>query len=509
MLSSARRGTVAVCDRASSNSKAAQQNVAGNPTVEAVNAVSQLLRRASTTESPRRTLTKGKGKADDMYQSVPAISPEEYQKLPHSIQRKYFSSEERLQIAQRSAVEKRQRQPSKKTAVSTPALRSTTSTEFVKRRKTVKKSDTKKQRRSSLPLIFTAEAAKGEAAWFDSLPEKVKRSQFDDNERTAFSQTAPLDRPHTSSSHKPILDHFCWDKNRSASAEVPRMPSSPCTTLSSHSPSPSFATSHSHESRASNRTPHSSRLPPALTIPKSRTPEQERLASRRNFLLHPIPLPPPVLAPVTTLLSPDTAEHLEANQFSSIIVRLEESPSDADITPTQELDMAHHKLKNAPPAWYDEKLDFGFDDRKPPGNISDAWELPRTLSPSISDTASSHGPMTPISPALHSFDLKPEHSTIQAEQNNVTNFSHLQSQRSYEVLKPRRGGPKHLVDGFYEGQATSQPYSITVHYDNQDPLALETLPVCDDLTGSQGAFAVHNDNGSRGFRKVLKVIRGH
>lgn len=524
-MSSERRGTVAACNNTKKSFLDTHHNAAADSNVEAVNAITHLLRRASTNDTPRRTLVRHRSKPDTMNKPTPAITPEEYDRLPNSIQyvtlrasqalantfrRKYFSSEERLQIAQRSAVEKRQRQPSKKSDTSTPS-QPVSSCECSKRRKTVKKIDTKKQRRSSLPLVFVAEAAQGEAAWFDSLPEKVKRSQFDERERTAFSRTAPPERPHTSSSHKPVFDHFGWDKNRSASAETPRMPSSPCTTPSLHSPSLSVATSRSHESRSSTRTRQT--LPPALVMPKSRTPEQERLATRRNFLLHPIPLPPPVLAPVATLPSPDTSEYIQSKQLGSIVVRLEQSMSDDDTTPTQELGIAQGKLKNLPPAWYDEKLDFGFDIRKPSTSTLDSWDNPRTLSPSVSDTASSQGPMTPISPALHSFDVKAEHHTslqqIMERDNQVTNFSHLQAQRSYEVLKPRRNGAKHLVDGFYEGHDPDKPYSVTVQYGNNDPLALETLPVCDDMTGAHGAFAMQPENNASGFRKVLKVIRGH
>ena len=87
--------------------------------------------------------------------------------------------------------------------------------------------------------------------------------------------------------------------------------------------------------------------------------------------------------------------------------------------------------------------------------------------------------MTPISPAINASQpleaanpTQPSLQQIIESDLNVTNVSHLQQATSdYDMMKPRRSKPKHLVDGFYENQDPEQPYSITIHYGNHDPLS--------------------------------------
>lgn len=430
--------------------------------------------------------------------------------------KKYFSSEERLQIAQQSAAEKRQRKPSNKSESS--EVQSPTLSEAPRRRRTFRKSDTKKQRRSSLPSAFnpTEVIGSNNAAWFESLPDKVKRSQFSKQEREAINQIA--ERPHTSSSLKPTLDAFTWDKNKAP----------PAPSAGSHSPSVSIAVStRSHDTSKSEpamklstrhkpsseerRFPPSPQIPP-VKIPSARsTPDQERLSNRRAFLLHPIPLPPPTLSPLPSLPSPDTSELL-AKQLGH--------------QPTISIDGAIHldNTKTNPPKtapeWYDEKLDFGFQSigyRKPSISTYASSGPPRTMSPSISDVASldTSGPKTPITPILpadhfsrHKLDERSHLQQIVEINANATNYSHRQKVSPAPSPKPAQK-PVHLIDGFYADHTSMQPYSITIHYGNNDPLALQTLPVCDDNTGAKGAFAISDEQPNRGLRKVLKVIRGH
>lgn len=51
-----------------------------------VNPVSALMRRASTTDRPRRTLTKCRSKPENMHHKQTVISPQEFEALPASIQ---------------------------------------------------------------------------------------------------------------------------------------------------------------------------------------------------------------------------------------------------------------------------------------------------------------------------------------------------------------------------------------------------------------------------------------
>lgn len=461
--------------------------------------------------------------------------------LIHS-RRKYFSSEERLAIAQQAAAEKRQRQPSKKSTSSTSSGKSSVFDVIPKRRKC-----SSRQRRSSLPTLWNAQESdkSTDPSWFEDLPDKVKRLQSNKQELAAVDASkAEPERPRTSSATKPTFEPVTWGATARLKQKVsfhsPSISISPstCSNQTSHSAPPYTSASHSamsvsvaSDSYSSRSTPASPAVP-ALTITRPREISQMKRPSLRRPYLHPIPLPPPILAPEPSLPSPDTSTYLDMMKTFGTGPILVGKVNDEETTPTQEREDARLDVTSVPPAWYDEKLNFDFDEyHKPSLSTNASSEQPRTNSPSVSDAASfdTSGPLTPSSPAAlpHTFDQpmgkmpplpRPSSSSVAQEStpnnSSVTNFSHPQhltqrdSSPRLKPMRPGHSGHRHLVDGFYEHQQ-NQPYSIMIHYNKHDPLALEALPVCDDLTGAHGAFAVSDEQHNKGFRKVLRVIRGH
>lgn len=56
--------------------------------------------------------------------------------------------------------------------------------------------------------------------------------------------------------------------------------------------------------------------------------------------------------------------------------------------------------------------------------------------------------------------------------------------------------------------SVKRPTTSGVDVERVDPLALDTLAICEDPTGAHGAFAVGSSKGSKGLKRVWRSIRG-
>ncbi|KAK5117684.1 hypothetical protein LTR62_005107 [Meristemomyces frigidus] len=250
------------------------------------------------------------------------VSAEEYSKLPPSIQRKFFTSAERISIAQ-AAADHRRKHSRKRTWLSPrPSLDFHNYISSASpRSRTPSDASTDKH---SLGELRSGERpiTPEQAAWFLSLPEKVRKQHFSKEERARSEECAKVlnsasRAPLTSSllaSSANASDQECHDRpalsreaeitiSRIDTQEPPHLSQPRCTDDTICRPLPVISAAED------DGTQQDAQVGPASTgDPAEAKVFQEVRCFNRAILLKPIRLPPPRLAPLPASPLPEYVE---------------------------------------------------------------------------------------------------------------------------------------------------------------------------------------------------------
>ncbi|KAK4560805.1 hypothetical protein LTR86_005385 [Recurvomyces mirabilis] len=263
------------------------------------------------------------------------ISPEEYATLPPSIQRKYFTSAERLHISQAAAADQRKKHCRKKIWLSPrPSLDCHRHTASEQRARTP--SDASSDRHSLAELRSGERPITPEqAAWFFALPEKVRRQHFSKEERIQSEEGARVLQVTSSGSLVPA-SHASSNIDETVKAKPAKaLP----VTSDQTQVTPVWAAQHkqTYQQQGDSVRPHSpSTIGLAVTAPSAFTAEgkqrmrsgQQKVVVRkarsfnRALYLTPIALPPPRLAPIPASPVPETLPVLSPPQQEKLSWRL-------------------------------------------------------------------------------------------------------------------------------------------------------------------------------------------
>ena len=266
----------------------------------------------------------------------------------------------------------------------------------------------------------------------------------------------------------------------------------------------------------------------AVAVPR----KTKRKSLHRKLSLTPLPLPPPVLAPPVPPVPP--AASLEPVRHFGLSTRLSRpfvEPMDAPPDPpAQKKDYrdpnARKQLRNAlvSPEKFDEALAFGFSptDKASPSPSAEDQSFPIQQPPLChSDneedddhSVDTHGPRTPTTISdnqaaikLPSFDSATEFPFVQNNRPKTSSSrSPAGSVGNREMTIHMTLTRRDLSSPEEELYSVQRRQNSGIDVEKVDPLALETLPVCDDPTGAHGAFAVQ-DSVPKGLKRVWKTIR--
>lgn len=466
---------------------------------------------------------------------------------PH--RKKYFSSVERLRIAQQTAVLKRKKQQAQHQPVlvkeawlspksSMDSMRPRTAHSF--------KSTTLAQPRTSLasrPKRLEADVDEEQALRFLNLPEKVKRSNFTAEELVLLTESSEraLGTPSICSDDNSSY-RLTGDRNASlCSSKYRSSVSDDCgEDLGKDWPEMETDSNHSFDSCGGNdelMKPHaqprldsvtslSNAAPPTLPVRNSSRPDSIRksFTRKRAFSLAPIPLPPPTLMPAVPSLpaSRSVASLLDG-------VRVPTTPSEP-VPPTKHYkdSQARQKLREylLSPEKFDEALEFGFPTKQdlPPRSSS--------LKPNAGKAVEGEAEELYVHEVAKDDDW--EKSTVSPRTPFVLNDGYDQALATHSSVDSAVVLPLHSTTA----KASPQPPSPEIHgremtlrmtltrsdlrapdedvnafqrkddIREYDPLALEALSVCDDHTGAHGAFAVTSKPSSSAFKRVWRNLRG-
>jgi hypothetical protein len=259
------------------------------------------------------------------------------------------------------------------------------------------------------------------------------------------------------------------------------------------------------------------RRPTTIAIQRPATRYNKSGARRRASLLAPLPLPPltllPAVPPLPSPSYPKTTEPATETKYYK----------DTD---------ARSKLREflTSPAKFDEALEFGFPERRTESPTSSVQpSLPSELDElSISHTRDEdddeddylNGPRTPS-------------MTTESYHPGIVHHASIDSGVALPLQFVRgKGSLRSASPDFETGRSMTMKMTLTrsdlrapedklysiarmqasgVDIAEADPLALDPLPVCDDHTGAQGAFAVTarstSSSSGGGLKKVWKSLR--
>ncbi|TKA31774.1 hypothetical protein B0A50_01852 [Salinomyces thailandicus] len=490
------------------------------------------------------------------------ITPEEYANLPLSVQKKYFSADERLRIGQAAAVQKRKRQRRKETWLSSTS--SADLTMFVS-----DPSETGElqfvpshaaQRRSVKLQSDLGRITKQQAEWFFGLPDKAQRQYFSKEERELLSGQCQraIDRCAAEASAQPEDSRSALDfggraleeqggpwldldqtKVEEAEADLNPRGSQPPRFEQTKITDTDMGVLDIYSRRGSSMAiggvaPKPCYLPPLYSPPLPQHPHHEmrRKSFRRRFSLVPLALPPPKLAPAPPMPSPATYQYLD------ISARLSRPPDEPVLLPSEDAPEAKHyqdpkarqQLRRCLSSSrnFDEAIEFGFPspDIIAPSSSGTSTSLPlRETTPSPyqdCDTSSldSHGPPTPTAILKYadnpgvadptSFDSGIALPLQLNAHDKLPDRTSSSSQGPREMtlrMTLTRSDLRTLEEKLY-GYQRPQTSGAGANSDS-DPLALATLSFCEDHSGAHGAFAVRNVQQERVLRKVWKHFRRH
>ncbi|KXL47372.1 hypothetical protein M433DRAFT_140137 [Acidomyces richmondensis BFW] len=488
------------------------------------------------------------------------ISPDEYAALPPLIQKKYFSSGERLKIAQQAAVDKRIRHRRKETCVSStsPSDRSTRP-----------KSAQGLCNSSTVCLTLGCLCAQplerdpiseSQARFFLSLPDKLRRQHFTKEELQLLTQHS-----HEVLERSFQVEHEGLQSRRSTLSveNEGSLADEPASTLASdlatesdvalpvgstehlEHVSPLFwlqenfrSETYISSSHTQHRTPVAN---PNTAIPqpppncstflpsRSHAPIVSRRPKIRSLSLTPLSLPPPILAPAPPLPSPSTLR-------SFVVSNKVSYPHSEFTTFLNPQAQAFGKFgQDSEARQQTQTLSLP---QKP--DKTDGVSLPvDVLMPSSASTVSSfpiqgaeslhsHGTEEdgsvdtrgPPTPPLSGLARLIKQSASLEFGNGLASHPLIIGKDMHDIYKrdsPATASsfdmPMHvtsiqpedkLEDNIYSCQRT---HSSGGEIADADPLALDPLPVCDDPTGAHGAFALNDLRRKRGLKNMWKSFR--
>lgn len=416
------------------------------------------------------------------------------------------------------------------------------------------------RRRHSRPNLEQQQSVVSEeqAAWFLALPDKVKRQHFSKEEQTLLADRCEsvLDRKSPKSSQESAQE-FCRRRLESHS-EKERKPKhrrrSSAPVLSSgldndllaeiaaadapeavdDGEGDKMAILNLYTRRHSVSTVHEKKLePPVVTKAQIRS-------FRKSFALRPLALPAPVLAPCP---SPGFFKELDQQRAA----KPKRRPAELSFTlPELSPEAKHYKdpeMRRAlramsSPEQFDEALEYGFPAPPSHGPLDvgrlrskrsvNALENDRSSSLTSSSTAETKDlpfgavPSTPdgstcfseasvgicamaseanlkiTSPPLH----RRAHTTGDVPTHSRTTSS-VNREMTLRMTLTRPILRSAETDAQISYKTSLQP-SLMDQQD--DPLALESISICDDPTGAHGAFAI-NPETSQNLRGIKKALR--
>nr|OQO32019.1 hypothetical protein B0A51_00818 [Rachicladosporium sp. CCFEE 5018] len=478
------------------------------------------------------------------------LSVEEYEALPVSIRRKYFSQHERLQIVQWHAAEKRSRVRPKSSWLDPPSP-----LEGPTRHDSVVDSSISKAtfpEPHSAPNLLQCDLPGTNTSWYLALPEKVKKQRFSPEERAllaagceagaayqtswlakspaidAFLLTRPIsfafDRRPPSASSSEILD----ESDDSTSA--PRLASAQGMRQLETGEVAQVTMLRPRSRRQSEpaRSAHAISPPAYMAIGTAK--ERRKRSFRRSFALRPLPLPAPALTPLPSVPDLATLAGFESVETPRKLSRKSIS-NDGELAPDAQYfhspEVRQTLRSLASPQLFDEAINFGFpvvDELAALPSSTDVSDHARKYSLTFSSSGEeSTMPNSPVTPARSNFGdttmvidhPSSSHSSSSASMRQMARMSektpdHFRSlsisNREMTLRMTLTRPDLRLPDVHsYGSEGHSPTEKIAVR---DDPLALRELPVCDDPTGSHGAFAVVDTPPTRkGLKKVWKGWR--
>ncbi|KAF2210852.1 hypothetical protein CERZMDRAFT_99016 [Cercospora zeae-maydis SCOH1-5] len=444
------------------------------------------------------------------------ITPEEYQQLPASVQKKYFSSVERLRILQQSASDQRTRQ-------STPAPSpSSFDTTRPRTSHSIRAPSIRASRKSSIAPVVVDDVNEDQALRFLALPDKVKRSHFSEEELLLLTESSQRTLGLRGQGSLPRWpQHVRSMSIASTSSQKSTGLEEEADWCDAETTSVGSADPGASEPDLSETWPHlntiacSAYVTTSSTVDVSWTPSPRKSFTKKRALsLTPLPLPPPTLLPqIPPLPRPNTPRSARSPQA--------DTPSHPK-TQFYKDSQARSKLRAflASPEKFDEALEFGFPVELPEKQLQHNAHEPTPAmeqffydetpdendEEALSNNSSVASPMTvdsfSSSEALHAF---PDSGVALKSKSSFRSFTPDFDGREMtlrltltrrELLAPE--------DQLYAVQRT-QVSGVDV--ETVDPLALGTLQFCDDPSGKQGAFAVDNRGSRRGLKKIWSSMR--
>jgi hypothetical protein len=421
----------------------------------------------------------------------------------------------------------------------------------------------KSRRRHSRPNLEQQQAAVSEeqAAWFLALPEKVKRQHFSKEEQTLLADRCEsvLDKKSPKASQESAQE-FCrrrldshsekertFKHRRRSSAPVlskaldqdllADIAAADAPEVVDDGDNDKMAILNLYTRRHSISTLHENKPEPIVV-----TKAQIR-SFRKSFALKPLELAAPILAPCP---SPGFFKELDQRRAANAKPRRRSTKESLNI-PELSPEAKHYKDPEtrralramASPEHFDEALEYGFP--LPPSNeaqntaklrsrfsantsdrsssltsssTADTKDLPYDDIPSTPDgstsfletgvmmgTKASNVSVKPTSPPLH----RRAHTTGDVPSHTRTPSSaHREMTLRMTLTRPILRAAETDVRAMHPVRRTSLQPSLMDQVD--DPLALETLLICDDPTGAHGAFAINPETSQnlKGIKKALK-----
>lgn len=425
------------------------------------------------------------------------------------------------------------------------------------------------RRRHSRPNIEQERPVVSEeqAAWFLALPDKVKRQHFSKEEQTLLADRCEsvLDRKCPKSSQESAQE-FCrrrldshaekeskYKHRRRSSAPVTRALDDKALAEIAAADAPE-AVEDGESDKMATLSLYSRRHSVALERelrPEPLVVTKAQIRSfRKSFALRPLALPAPILAPCP---SPGFYKARDAQRAAKPKRRPAElvfTPPSPEAKHYKDPEMRRTLRAMSSPELFDEALEYGFP--QPPSqhrlnsahmksrfsantsendrsssltssSTAETKDLPFGAVPSTPDGSTSFlSPMSPMSPRASTGNLasesgqeltSPQLSHRRAHTTGHTpSHSHSRTPSSVNremTLRMTLTRPM-LRSAETDVDAVRLPNLQPPLMDEHDPLALESITVCDDPTGAQGAFAINPDTSQnlKGIKKALKHLVG-
>lgn len=482
--------------------------------------------------------------------------------------KKYFSSTERLHIAQQCAAEKR-----RKHSLGSGSMMSVSTSTDPERRPstsqgiTIRKKSSRRQPKDCMPAVAGLDVeniSEEQALWFVALPDKIRRRQFTRKEQISLAVRCKRALQDSSPELADEVLRRCLyagregdavstrSRKRRSSATVDTdilvdddfLEYDAFSKKSLETVDPDVDAYYMYSRPTSSEAKDETSIPPSPARPMhklSTFPRQTRSrSSSRSSSLMPIPLPPPGLSdvpPVPPLPPPDQLplpRHrilATASSLPQLIGPTTDSQECSVEANTYQHDVRKQLRQYLSPQKFDEAIEFGFafNDEPGPSLSTTSKSFPvRPPPPCLIDdeygdedsydSAETMSPRTPTEssdtalPAIRrpsfdsSMEIRPNlFTTLKTGKTRSPDGSLGNREMTIHMTLTRRD-LRAPDENIYGVQ---RPTTSGVDVERVDPLALDILPVCDDPSGAHGVFAVRDSKGSKGLRKVWKSIRGH